>query len=65
VRIGGVPYLNTSFRWGYGWAWYRPYGDLSAEEAASADKAESEYRATHPDFACPGATPLSTAAADR
>jgi hypothetical protein len=62
VRIGGVPYLNTSFRWGYGWAWYRPYGALSPEETASADKEERDYRDTHPTLACPSAAAPSMAA---
>lgn len=32
VRVGGTPYLPTSFRWGYGWAYPRFYGELTAEE---------------------------------
>ena len=32
VRVGGTPYLPTSFRWGYGWSWPRGYGDLNEEE---------------------------------
>jgi hypothetical protein len=32
VRVGGTPYLPTSFRWGYGWPWPRGYGDLNEEE---------------------------------
>ncbi len=32
VRIGGTPYLPTSFRWGYGWPYPRHYGALSTEE---------------------------------
>ncbi|KPH93545.1 hypothetical protein AMS58_16775 [Pseudoalteromonas porphyrae] len=30
VRVGGSPYLPTSFRWGYGWSyprWYQPLTD--------------------------------------
>ena len=34
VRVGGTPYLPTSFRWGYGWSYPRLYGALSAEELA-------------------------------
>jgi len=32
VRVGGTPYLPTSFRWGYGWSYPRLYGVLSVEE---------------------------------
>ena len=32
VRLGGAPLLPTSFRWGYGWPYPRPYGALSQEE---------------------------------
>jgi len=32
VRVGGTPYLPTSFRWGYGWSYPRLYGALSEEE---------------------------------
>lgn len=32
VRVGGTPYLPTSFRWGYGWSYPRFYGALSREE---------------------------------
>ncbi len=32
VRVGGTPFLPTSFRWGYGWPYPRFYGELTAEE---------------------------------
>ncbi|WP_419148897.1 hypothetical protein [Pseudoalteromonas 'SMAR'] len=32
VRIGGTPYLPTSFRWGYGWPYPRAYRPLSTAE---------------------------------
>lgn len=32
VRVGGSPYLPTSFRWGYGWPWPRGYKPLNEEE---------------------------------
>ncbi len=32
VRVGGTPYLPTSFRWGYGWSESRGYKALSIEE---------------------------------
>lgn len=38
VRVGGTPYLPTSFRWGYGWSYPRLYGILSTEELAQVAK---------------------------
>ncbi|HBY88518.1 MAG TPA: hypothetical protein DEO86_21920 [Colwellia sp.] len=32
VRVGGSPYLPTSFRWGYGWSYPRFYKPLTSEE---------------------------------
>ncbi len=32
VRVGGTPYLPTSFRWGYGWSYSRWYQALTEEE---------------------------------
>ena len=32
VRVGGSPFLPTTFRWGYGWEYPRFYGELTAEE---------------------------------
>jgi len=32
VRVGGTPYLPTSFRWGYGWPWPRGYKYLNNNE---------------------------------
>jgi hypothetical protein len=32
VRVGGTPFLPTSFRWGYGWPYPRFYGELSPSE---------------------------------
>jgi hypothetical protein len=32
VRVGGSPYLPTSFRWGYGWPFPRGYQALSELE---------------------------------
>lgn len=34
VRVGGTPYLPTTFRWGYGWPYPRGYKALTAEEKA-------------------------------
>nr|WP_237057534.1 FAD-binding oxidoreductase [Microbulbifer sediminum] len=35
VRVGGSPFLPTSFRWGYGWPYQRGYGPLSDEERSA------------------------------
>ena len=32
VRIGGTPFLPTSFRWGYGWPYPRAYADPTDKE---------------------------------
>ena len=32
VRVGGTPYLPTSFRWGYGWPYPKWYGELTPAE---------------------------------
>jgi len=32
VRIGGTPYLPTSYRWGYGWPYPRGYKSLTEKE---------------------------------
>ena len=32
VRAGGTPYLPTSFRWGYGWRYFRGYKPLTDRE---------------------------------
>lgn len=32
VRVGGTPFLPTTFRWGYGWPYPRAYGELSDKE---------------------------------
>ena len=32
VRVGGVPYLPTPFRWGYGWPYPGRYRALSEQE---------------------------------
>ena len=32
VRVGGSPYLPTSFRWGYGWSYPRFYRALTQSE---------------------------------
>lgn len=32
VRVGGSPLWPTKFRWGYGWSYFRWYGELTEEE---------------------------------
>lgn len=32
VRVGGSPFLPTTFRWGYGWPYPRMYGELTLNE---------------------------------
>lgn len=38
VRVGGSPWLPTSFRWGYGWPYGRGYRPVTPEERAMAEK---------------------------
>ncbi len=42
VRVGGTPFLPTSFRWGYGWPYPRFYRKLSLEEQKAVDKSLAE-----------------------
>jgi len=42
VRVGGTPFLPTSFRWGYGWPYPRFYGELSESELEQIKAIESE-----------------------
>lgn len=45
VRVGGTPYLPTSFRWGYGWPYLRGYKALSeAEQEAVREALKIEGR---------------------
>ena len=37
VRVGGTPYLPTTFRWGYGWPYPRFYGELNVEDREQVD----------------------------
>ncbi|UTA48085.1 FAD-binding oxidoreductase [Simiduia sp. 21SJ11W-1] len=34
VRVGGSPFIPSSFRWGYGWPMWRGYAPLTPEEQA-------------------------------
>ena len=38
VRVGGTPYLPTSYRWGYGWPFMRGYETLTREEQQQVEK---------------------------
>jgi hypothetical protein len=44
VRVGGTPFLPTSFRWGYGWSYFRPYGELTAQEQEQVFKYDNQSR---------------------
>ncbi len=35
VRVGGSPYWPASYRWGYGWPYFRAYGALNDEEQSA------------------------------
>jgi len=39
VRVGGTPYLPTSFRWGYGWPYLRGYKALSEPDRRKVEAA--------------------------
>lgn len=32
VRVGGSPLWPTTYRWGYGWSYFKWYGELNADE---------------------------------
>lgn len=32
VRVGGSPYWPTAFRWGYGWPYFKGYGEPTEDE---------------------------------
>ncbi|WP_227006651.1 DUF3430 domain-containing protein [Shewanella donghaensis] len=40
VRVGGSAYFPTSFRWGYGWPYPKPYGELTANEREQIKKSQ-------------------------
>ena len=43
VRVGGTPYLPTSFRWGYGWPYLRGYKEVSTEEDGAIEQKLYEF----------------------
>jgi hypothetical protein len=46
VRVGGTPYLPTSYRWGYGWPFMRGYKPLTAEEKLEVRKELESFQIT-------------------
>ncbi len=52
VRLGGMPLLPTSFRWGYGWGYGRGYQVLTPQEQLQADERLAAYRRGHPGAPC-------------
>jgi len=38
VRVGGTPFLPTTFRWGYGWPYPRGYRPATNEEQQQIDR---------------------------
>lgn len=47
VSVAGGPQLNTTFRWGYGWPYLRPYQELTTEEATMAKVLMMKYEHEH------------------
>ena len=45
VRVGGSPYWPTSFRWGYGWPYFRGYKPLSPDEQAAVRARLTDFEA--------------------
>ena len=43
VYFGGVHWLYTSWRWGYGWKKNRGYSELSEQEELAADQALKDF----------------------
>jgi hypothetical protein len=44
VRVGGTPYLPTSYRWGYGWPFMRGYEALTADDKLQVEKQLELFR---------------------
>ena len=42
VRVGGSPYLDTPFRWGFGWNYSRKYQTLTVAEQSRLDTVSTE-----------------------
>jgi hypothetical protein len=56
VRVGGVPYLFTPFRWGYGWSFGRMYQPVAEPEEVQATSLRARYIESNPDLVCRIAT---------
>lgn len=50
VRVGGTPYLPTTFRWGYGWPYPRGYQPLTDEELKKIAAEIAKAKQTHPNL---------------
>jgi len=48
VRVGGNPFINTSFRWGYGWPYPRFYQTLTQAELKQISDLEEAKEKTLP-----------------
>jgi len=44
VRVGGTPFLPTSFRWGYGWPYPKFYGELTEQERLQVESRLAELK---------------------
>ena len=44
VRAGGSPYFPTTYRWGYGWSFFRGYKELTPIEIKNINEV---YSSTH------------------
>ena len=44
VRVGGTPYLPTTFRWAYGWPYLRGYKALTDEEIMEVESMQKKHQ---------------------
>ncbi|RKX32908.1 MAG: hypothetical protein DRP71_11415 [Verrucomicrobia bacterium] len=52
VRMGGSPYFNTWYRWGYGWSFDHKYRALSEAELEMAEEKLETFFREHPAGPC-------------
>ena len=52
VRMGGSPYFNTWYRWGYGWSFDHKYRPLSEAELEIAEEKLDAFFRENPDGPC-------------
>ena len=52
VRLGGSPYFNTWYRWGYGWSFDHKYRALSEDELEMAEEKLEAFFRENPDGPC-------------